>query len=122
MSQASIGAGSIRPRAFFIWAAILSLAFGMLFIGVTALTIGMWLVHQNALTTPVSDLSFFALGAIIVGMGFTVQLRVPQRKIAGVQQAVLGCSPWGLRSRCIHSQIDSYSITAKQIAIQRQYL
>ena len=37
MSQASSGAGSTRHRAFFIWAAILSLVFGLLFIGVTAL-------------------------------------------------------------------------------------
>src|SRR5271157_2087173 len=87
MSQASTGAGSTRRKAFFIWAAILSLAFGMLFIGVTAFTIGLWLANQNALTTPVSDLSFFALGAIIIGIGFAVQLRVPGRKIAGVQQA-----------------------------------
>ncbi len=90
MSQRSIGVGSTHHRAFFIWAAILSLVFALLFIGVTALTIGLWLANQNALTTPVSDLSFFALGAIIVGIGFAVQLRAPERKIAGVQQAVLG--------------------------------
>ncbi len=90
MSQASLGAGRTRRTAFFIWAAILSLTFGILFIGTTMLTIGMWVAHQNALTTPVSDLSFFALGAIIIGMGFAVQLRAPERKLAGVQQAVLG--------------------------------
>jgi hypothetical protein len=45
---------------------------------------------------PVSDLSFFALGTITVRMGFTVQLRVPQRKIAGVQQAVLGLLALGV--------------------------
>ncbi len=32
MSHASFGAGSTRRRAFFIWAAILSLVFGLLFI------------------------------------------------------------------------------------------
>jgi hypothetical protein len=32
MSQGSIGAGSTRHRAFFIWAAILSLVFALLFI------------------------------------------------------------------------------------------
>jgi hypothetical protein len=96
MSQVSSSTVSTRHRAFFIWAAILSLVFGLLFIGVTALTIGMWLAHQNALTTPVSDLSFFALGAIITGMGFAVQLRTPERKIAGVQQAVLGLLALGV--------------------------
>jgi hypothetical protein len=96
MSQGSIGAGSTHHRAFFIWAAILSLVFGLLFIGVTTLTIGLWLANQNALTTPVSDLSFFALGAIIVGIGFAVQLRTPERKIAGVQQAVLGLLALGV--------------------------
>lgn len=96
MSQGSIGARNTRHRAFFIWAAFLSLVFGLLFIGVTALTIGLWLAHQNALTTPVSDLSFFALGAIIIGIGFAVQLRAPERKIAGVQQAVLGLLALGV--------------------------
>ncbi len=90
MEKSSLAAGRARRRAFFIWAAILSLAFGVLFIGTTALTIGLWVAHRNALTTPVSDLSFFALGAIIIGMGFAVQLKAPERKIAGVQQAVLG--------------------------------
>jgi hypothetical protein len=88
--QHTIDAGSTRRRAFFIWAVTLSLVFGVLFIGTTTLTIGMWAAHQNILTTPVSDLSFFALGALIVGMGFAVQLKDPERKIAGVQQAVLG--------------------------------
>lgn len=88
--QTAAGARSIRRTVFFIYAATLSLVFSLLFIGTTALTIGMWMAHQNALTTPVSDLSFFALGVIIVGMGFAVQMRNPERKIAGIQQAVLG--------------------------------
>jgi len=90
MEKSTPGAGRARRRAFFIWAAILSLVFGVLFIGTTALTIGLWVAHRNALTTPVSDLSFFSLGAIIIGMGFAVQLKAPERKLAGVQQAVLG--------------------------------
>ena len=38
MSQAFNGVGSICRRAFFIWAAILSLVFGLLFMGATAFT------------------------------------------------------------------------------------
>lgn len=90
MSQDSRSVRPIRRRAFVLWAALLALVFGLLFIGVTALTIGLWVAHQNMLTTPVSDLCFFALGALIVGMGFAVQLRNPEHKLAGVQQAVLG--------------------------------
>jgi hypothetical protein len=90
MDHGSSGAGRTHRRAFFIWAAILSLGFGGLFIEATALTIGLWLAHEDAVTTPVSDLSFFALGALIIGMGFAVQLWHPERHLAGVQQAVLG--------------------------------
>ncbi len=96
MEEASNSARRTRHRAFFIWATILSLLLGILFIGTTILTIGMWMAHQNTLTTPVSDLSFFALGAIIIAMGVAVQLRDPQRKIAGIQQAVLGVLALGV--------------------------
>jgi hypothetical protein len=82
--------GRAQRVAFFFWAAIMSLFFGITFIGVTGLTIGLWLANQNLVTTPVSDLSFFALGALIVGVGFIVQLRAPERHVAGVQQALLG--------------------------------
>ncbi|MHB0856530.1 MAG: hypothetical protein ACYC5M_03050 [Anaerolineae bacterium] len=75
---------------FFAWAAILSLLFGIVFIGVTALTIGMWLAGQNAATTPVGDLSFFALGAVLIGVGLAAQLKAPERHIAGLQQALIG--------------------------------
>lgn len=97
MSQAGSGTQrNIRRRAFFLWAAMLSLVLGILFIGTTTLTIGLWVVHKNALTTPVSDLSFFALGVIIITMGFAVQLRDPERKLAGLQQAVLGLLALGV--------------------------
>jgi hypothetical protein len=90
------GWGRVRRVAFFVWAVILSLLSGILFAGVTILTIGMWLVNQNPYTTPVTDLGFFALGAIIITTGFVVQLRTPEHKIAGVQQAAIGLLALGV--------------------------
>ncbi|MHB1132411.1 MAG: hypothetical protein ACYC4L_08495 [Chloroflexota bacterium] len=84
------GRGGLRRVAFFVWAAILSLAFGLLFVGVTALTIGLWFANQNRDTTPVTDLGFFALGGVIITTGLAAQLRAPERRIAGLQQAVIG--------------------------------
>jgi hypothetical protein len=84
------GWGRVRRVAFFGWAVMLSLLSGILFIGVTVLTIAMWLANQNPYTTPVTDLGFFALGAIIITTGFVVQLRRPEHNIVGLQQAVIG--------------------------------
>ncbi len=77
-------------RVFVVWARIWSAVFAVVFVGVTGLTISLWVTDpEYTETTPVSDLSFFALGAII-GMGFVSQLRTPERNIAGVQQAIIG--------------------------------
>ena len=81
--------GRMRQIAFFVWAAIFSLFFVPGFIILTAFTISLWLTHQNVATTPVGDLSFFALGTILIGVGFAVQLRAPERRVAGVQQVIL---------------------------------
>src|SRR5919108_4251076 len=42
------------------------------------------------------DLGFFGLGAIIITTGFVVQLRAPEHKIAGVQQATIGLLALGV--------------------------
>jgi hypothetical protein len=88
--------GRVRRVAFFVWALMLSLFSGLLFVGVTVLTIGMWLAQQNHDTTPVTDLGFFALGAVIIATGFIVQLRRPEHNIAGLQQAVIGLLALGV--------------------------
>ena len=84
----NLGWGRVRCVAFFVWAAILPLLFGIAFTVVTLFTIGLWLADQNPDTNPVVDLGFFALGTVIT-TGFVVQLRAPKRKISGLQQAVV---------------------------------
>jgi len=88
--------GHVRRVAFFAWAAILTVLFGITFGGVTILTIVLWLVNRNPVTNPVTDLGFFALGAIIITTGFVVQLWAPEHKISGLQQAVIGLLALGV--------------------------
>src|ERR1700738_1260066 len=83
------GAGRVRRIAFFLWATVLSLVFGIGFFGLTVLVIG-WFEKPFGVSTPVSELSHGALAGIIITVGLLVQLRSPARRIAGVQQAVLG--------------------------------
>jgi hypothetical protein len=80
-----------RRVAFAVWMTILSLLVGVLFIGLTALTVGIWLADPSyEETNPVLDLGFFALGAVLIGAGFASQLRAPERHLAGLQQALIG--------------------------------
>lgn len=88
--------GRARRLAFYLWAGLLSSLVLLTFFGVTALTIGTWLAGENADTNPVVDLSFFALGAILIGGGLVTQLSRPRRRIAGVQQAAIGLLALGL--------------------------
>lgn len=85
----------VRRIAFAVWAALLAALLGSLFIGVTILTVGWWLIGRNQVTTPVTDLGFFALGALITG-GILIQLRTPARRVAGIQQAGIGLLALGV--------------------------
>jgi hypothetical protein len=77
--------------AFTVWVAILSLLVGLMFIGVTVVTIGTWLADPSrGETNPVVDLCFFALGGVLIGAGLVIQLRAPERHVAGLQQGVIG--------------------------------
>ena len=79
-----------RRVAFAVWVTILSLLVGIVFVGVTALTVGIWIADPSYTeTNPVVDLGFFALGAVLIGAGFFSQLRAPDRYLAGLQQAFI---------------------------------
>jgi hypothetical protein len=80
----------VRRKAFFVWAWILALFFILLFAGLTLFTVGSWLAGQDSATNPVVDIGFFALGGLVVGVGIATQLRSPELRIAGVQQAMIG--------------------------------
>jgi hypothetical protein len=84
-------AGGIRQAAFSVLVRLLSLLFGLGFIALTVLTLAVWAADPaSAETDPVVDAGFFALGAVIVGLGFASQLRSPARNVAGLQQALIG--------------------------------
>jgi hypothetical protein len=62
--------------------------FGFGFFGVTSLVIG-WFESLEGVAGPVTELGYGALFGIILTFGVLVQLRIPERSIAGLQQAVL---------------------------------
>lgn len=81
---------------FRVWAAVWSMVIVVTFLGVTVLTLALWLTDPGYTeTTPVGDLSFFALGAII-GVGLASQLRRAEQRVAGPQQAGIGILSLGV--------------------------
>ena len=77
-----------RARVFRVWAALLVLGFGVGAFGLTTLVIG-WFEEREGVAGPVTDLGYGALVGLIVTIGIATQLRAPERKIAGLQQACL---------------------------------
>jgi hypothetical protein len=74
--------------AFTAWAAILVVVFGVAFFGLTSLAIA-WFESLEGVAGPVTELGYGALAGIILTVGVGSQLRAPESKIAGVQQAAL---------------------------------
>jgi hypothetical protein len=79
---------SIRHVAFTTWLVVVVVVFGLGFFGLTSLVIG-WFAAVEGVAGPVTELGYGALIGIILTTGLGVQLRAPQRKIAGIQQAAL---------------------------------
>jgi hypothetical protein len=81
-----------RPRGErgrVVWAATLTLLLGVLFTGLTVLTVALWASDPAYVaTSPVVDLAFFALGGVLVTGGFASQI-ARRPSVAGLQQAVL---------------------------------
>lgn len=77
-----------RHRARAAWGLALAALLGLLFTGLTALTLTLWVTDPAYTeTNPVVDLAFFALGGILVTTGLAAQVRTAS--VAGLQQAVL---------------------------------
>jgi peptidoglycan/LPS O-acetylase OafA/YrhL len=78
-----------RDRVRVVWAATLTILLGVLFTGLTALTVALWATDPAYVeTNPVVDLAFFALGGVLVTGGFASQI-TRRPPVAGLQQAVL---------------------------------
>lgn len=85
---ASTDVRSWQRRFRALWAAALTGLLGLLFTGLTAVTIALWTTDPTYIqTNPVVDLAFFAVGGILVTAGLASQIRTP--KVAGLQQTIV---------------------------------
>jgi hypothetical protein len=77
-----------RRIAFVVWVGVSTTMIGIGFFGLTSLVIA-WFGRNQGVANPVTDLGYGALIGILITGGLLVQLRAPERKIAGLQQAAL---------------------------------
>jgi len=96
-ASGAVSAASATPRTtrwtarrivFTAWAAILVVVFGVMFFGLTSLAIA-WFGTLEGVAGPVTELGYGALVGIVLTVGVGSQLRAPERRVAGVQQAAL---------------------------------
>ncbi|MCL3861582.1 hypothetical protein [Actinotalea sp. K2] len=106
-------------RARVAWAALWTILVVPLFVAVTVLTVRLWVVDPDYTeTTPVGDLGFFALGAMI-GAGFASQLR-RQPPAAGVGQSLLAATALalcGLLGGRVEPLLGGVVLTAAAVAL-----
>jgi hypothetical protein len=77
-----------RRVAFTAWVVVLVGVFGVGLFGLTSLVLA-WFQPLEGVAGPVTEVGYGALVGIILTLGLLVQLRAPERKIAGLQQAAL---------------------------------
>jgi hypothetical protein len=80
---------SIRRTAFLAAVWFVSVTLGIAFFGLTSLVLG-WFEAADGPIIPVTDLGYGALVGILITGGILVQIRSPERRVAGLQQATLG--------------------------------
>jgi len=89
MPRPPIASASRRRRqAFTLWAALLVVLFGFIFFGLTSLVIA-WFGDLEGVAGPVTEVGYGALVGVILTVGIASQLRHPEDRIAGLQQAAL---------------------------------
>lgn len=77
-----------RRIAFVAWVGISTATIGIGSFGLTSLVIA-WFGRNQGVANPVTELGYGALIGILITGGMLVQLRAPEGKIAGLQQAAL---------------------------------